>query len=166
MALIGEGTAGPSQARLDFIRDERCAVVAGQFASARPKCGADRIDAAFSLDWFDNNSANRVVEFGFQISDVVKAHKFDSGHQRTKWLAVFRGMRYGKRAEGAPMKRIFKRQDTSFSFCTALVRGQSCQFDCAFDSFCAAISEKDAHKPGPLRQLARQRALVWVMKQI
>ena len=53
-------------------------------------------------------------------------------------------MRYGKRAEGPPMKRIFKRQDASLSFCTALMRGKPCQLDRAFDRFGAAIGEKDA----------------------
>src|SRR5207245_1530663 len=77
MALISKGTAGPPQARLDLVRNERRVIVAGQFASPRPKCRADGINAALSLDWFDNDGANRIVEFSFQISDVVKAHKFE-----------------------------------------------------------------------------------------
>src|SRR5205807_4374898 len=113
VALIGKRTASPSQARLDFIRDQCRAIVVGQLASARPKCRAHRKDAALALDWFDHYAANRVVEFGFEISDVVKAHEFDSRHKWTKWVAGFGRVRYGKRAERTAGERICKRHDAS-----------------------------------------------------
>src|SRR5579859_645128 len=140
--------------------------MAGQFAGARPKRGADGENATFALNRFDNNGADGIVEFGFKVGDIVKPHKLNAGHQWSKRLPIFRGMRYGKRAEGPAMKGILERQDASLALCAALMSGQPCQFDRALNSFRAAIGEKDPLQTRPFGKFARQRALVPVMKQI
>src|SRR4029077_19285830 len=96
VALISKGTARAAQAGLDFIRDQRRTVMAGKIPGARPKRRADREDATFALNWFDNDGADGIVEFGFKVGDIVKTHELNAGHQWSKRLTIFRGMRYGK----------------------------------------------------------------------
>src|SRR4029077_9206090 len=140
--------------------------MAGQIPGARPKRRADREDATFALNWFDNDGADGIVEFGFKVGDIVKTHELNAGHQWSKRLTIFRGMRYGKSAEGPSMKGILERQDASLALCAALMSGKPGQLDRALNRFCAAIGKKDPLQTRPFRQLSRQRALVQVMKQI
>ena len=96
---------------MNFIGDQRGVVLRGQLARALPECFADRENAAFALNRFDHEGADGVVEFRFEVGDIVEADEFDAGNQRRKRLAVFRRMRDRKRAERAAVKRIFKRQN-------------------------------------------------------
>ena len=69
------------------------------------------IDAAFTLDGFENYCANGVVEFRFEIGDIVELDKFDAGNQRLKRHAIFFRGGDAEGAEGAAVERILHRQD-------------------------------------------------------
>ncbi len=52
--------------------------------------------------------ADGIVEFRFQIGDVVEAHEFHAGDERLERLAIFHRIRNRKSAERASMKRVFE----------------------------------------------------------
>src|SRR5258707_8662894 len=83
----------------------------GERAGAIPESFSDGMDAAFALDGFEDDGANGVVEFGFEISDVVEMDKFDAGHERRKRQTVFFGGGYADGAEGAAVKGVLHGQD-------------------------------------------------------
>src|SRR5258708_33813129 len=90
--LIGEEAAGSAEAALNLVGDEEGAVLGGEGASAIPKSLADRVDAAFTLDCFQEDSADGIVEFRFEISEVVETHEFRAGYDRREGQAIlFRG---------------------------------------------------------------------------
>ena len=62
----------------------------GQSACSLPKFTADRVDAAFSLNGFEDDGANRTIEFRLEIAHIVKPHKFNTGNQGSEGVAVFR----------------------------------------------------------------------------
>ena len=70
--LISKRAAGAAQAALNFVGDQRRAVMRGQFPRARPKRAAHREDAAFALNGLHDDGAHRIVEFRFQIGGIVK----------------------------------------------------------------------------------------------
>jgi len=59
------------------------------------------VDAALALNGFEDYGRNGVVEFGFEIRDVVETNKFNAGHERRKGQAVFFGGGY---ADGAKVR--------------------------------------------------------------
>ena len=112
--LVGEVAAGAAQAALNFIGDQRGVVLRRQRARALPEGFADGENSAFALNGFEDQRADGVVEFRFEIGNVVEAHEFNAGDQGRERLAVFCGMGDGKRAKGAAVKGIFQREDASF----------------------------------------------------
>src|SRR5271168_5154251 len=102
--LKREISAGAAQAALYFIGDQCSMVLSGKRARAGPKRFADAENAAFALNRLEYQGANRVVEFGFKIGDVVKAHELDSGNERLEWLAIFSRVSDRESAEGSAMK--------------------------------------------------------------
>ena len=107
--LIGKVSARAAQAALNFVGDQQRAVFCGQRPRAVPEFVADRIDSAFTLNGFEEDGADGVIKFGFEIGDVVEVDKFDPRHQRGKRQAIFfsRGDAHG--AKGAAVKRVFER---------------------------------------------------------
>ena len=80
--LVREVAAGAAEAALNFVGDQQGAVLRGECARALPECFADRIDAAFALNRFQDDGANGVVEFRFEVRDVVERDEFDAGNER------------------------------------------------------------------------------------
>ena len=124
-------------------------------ASARARCQnafADRENAAFALDRFDHERADRVVEFGFEIRDVIHRTNSTPGNERRKRFAVFGRVRDRKSAEGAAVKRIFERQDASLFRARILrlrVRIGAAELQRAINGFGTAIGKEDAVQAGP-----------------
>src|SRR5258708_37193452 len=102
--LIAEEAAGAAESALNLIGDQQSAVLRGEGTSAIPESFADGINPAFTLDRFQKNAADGVVEFRFEISDIVEANKFSA---RNKWCErqpVFLLGSDTDGAERAPMK--------------------------------------------------------------
>src|ERR1700685_3346571 len=99
--LVGEVTAGTAEAALNFVGDKQRAVLRGQGASTIPKRFAGGIDAAFTLDGFEDHGADGVVKFGFEIGNVVETDKFDAGHYGREGQAIFLRGGDADGAEGA-----------------------------------------------------------------
>ena len=112
--LVSEVAAGASETALNLIGDQRGVVLRCKGAGALPERFADGENAAFTLNCFEHQCADSVVEFCFEISDVIEAHEFDAGNQRREWLAILCGMRDGERAERAAVEGIFQREDARF----------------------------------------------------
>src|ERR1700676_320487 len=87
--LISEVPPGASKAALNFVGDEQSAMLRSEQASAGPEGLGDRVNAAFTLNGFQDYGANGIVKFGFEIGDIVETDKFDAGHQRSKRQAIF-----------------------------------------------------------------------------
>ncbi len=102
--LIRKIAAGASQARLNFVGDQRRIILRRECAGALPESPADGENSAFALNRLDHNGADRLVEFGFEIRHIVDVDEFDSGNQRLERLAILRRMRDRKRAERAAVK--------------------------------------------------------------
>ena len=104
--LIAEVTAGAAEATLDFVGDEKSAVLSRERACAIPERFADRVDTAFALNGFEDYGAHGVIEFGFEIGDVIEADKFDARDDGGERLAIFFGGGDADGAECAAMERI------------------------------------------------------------
>ena len=64
-------------------------MLCGEGACAIPERFADRMDSAFALDGFEKDGADGVVEFGFEVGNVVEADKFDAGNEGREGEAIF-----------------------------------------------------------------------------
>ena len=82
-------SAGAAEAALDFVGDERGVMLRGKCAGALPERVADGENPAFSLNRFDHERADGIIEFGFEVRDVIEAHELDARDERAEWLAVF-----------------------------------------------------------------------------
>ena len=111
---------------LNFVGDQRGIVLRGQRARALPELFADRENAAFALNRFDDDRADRGVEFRFEIGNIIEADKFDARNKRSERLAVFRRVRDRKRAQRAAMKGIFEREDARLRRGSASRRAFAC----------------------------------------
>src|SRR5260370_4495475 len=166
---IREIAAGAAQAALNFVGDQQSAVFRGQSTSAIPEFFADRVNSAFALNGFENYRADRVIELGFEIVNIVELDEF---HPRDQWLkrrAIFFRSSNTESAERAPVKRIVHAQDAgrrASVCCGALGRtsAKTRELQRAVDGFRAAIGEKNAVQAGPFCELAGQRPLEFVVK--
>src|SRR6267142_1050937 len=109
--LIGEEAAGAAESALNFIGDQESTVLRGKRASTIPECFADGIDSPFALDCFKKDGADSVVEFRFEISNVVETHELRAGNKGRERQAVFFRGGDADGAERAAMKRILKSQE-------------------------------------------------------
>src|SRR5260221_9046686 len=82
--LIGEVAAGTAESALNFVGDEQRVVLRSERTGAAPKGFANGVDATFTLNSFEDDSADVFVEFGFEIGDVVEFDEFDSGDERSE----------------------------------------------------------------------------------
>src|SRR5713226_6048632 len=90
--LIAEEAAGAAESALNLIGDQQSAVLRGEGTSAIPESFADGINPAFTLDRFQKNAADGVVEFRFEISDIVEANKFSARNDGREGRPIlFRG---------------------------------------------------------------------------
>ena len=169
--LVREIAAGAAEAALNFVGDEERSVFRSKRTRPVPEFFADGINPAFALNGFEEDGADGIVEFGFEIGDIIEADKFDAGNERLEGKTIlFRGGD-ADGAECAAMKRIFERQDTVLAgWRTGIVGGSAArqpgQLESAFDGFSTAIGEENAIEAGPLGKFASQRALKRVVKKI
>src|SRR5271156_658351 len=112
--LVGEVTAGASEAALNFVGNEQCAVLRGQGACAIPESFRNRVNAAFALDGFEDYRANGVVKFRFEVGDVIKLYEFDAGDHRREGQAIFFRGGDADGAEGATVEGILHGQNAMF----------------------------------------------------
>src|ERR1700687_5826309 len=75
IVLECEHLARAPQTTLDLIKDQQRAALLRQVASGLEKLAADRMNATFALYRLDADSAYVIVEFLFQIFDVVKLYE-------------------------------------------------------------------------------------------
>jgi len=109
--LIRKVSAGPAKATLNLVGDQRSIVLRSEVARALPKFLADRENPALALDRFYNKRANRIIKLALKIGHIIELHKLRARNKRSEWLAIFRRVRDGNRAERATMKRILKREN-------------------------------------------------------
>ena len=140
-------------------------------AGTFPESFADRINSTFALDRFKDNRADGIVEFSFEIRDIVELHEFHPGNERSKWRAVFFRGGNAERAEGAPVKRICHGQEARLggtvggnAFLGQATKARELQS--AIDRFGATVGEEHAIEAGPLDKFACERTLKFVVKQI
>src|SRR5712691_9271290 len=105
-----------AQAALNFVGDQRCAMLRCQFAGTLPKCVADGKNSTLALHRLDDDRANIAGEFRFQVRDVVEADEFRARDKRLEWFPVFQRVRDRKGAKRATMKGILERQHAYLSF--------------------------------------------------
>src|SRR5712692_7535659 len=135
---------------------------------AFPKLLADRIDAAFALNRFENHRANTVIEFGFKIRDVVKRDKFHAGNQRLKWSAIFFRGRDAECAKRAAVKRVLQGQDARLGWrlrCPFVgwMSTEPRQLERSVNRLGAAIRKKHPIEAGPFRELSSKRSLKFIV---
>src|SRR5258708_6873310 len=75
--LKSEVAACPAQSPLNFVGDQQSAVFGRESTGTLPELCGERKDAAFALNRFQNDCANGIVEFAFEIRDVVEFVKFN-----------------------------------------------------------------------------------------
>src|SRR5439155_15972561 len=80
--LIRKIAAGAAEPALNFIGNQQSAMLRRKGTGAIPEILADGMDSAFALNSFEKNRANGVVEFRFEIREIVEAHEFDAGNDR------------------------------------------------------------------------------------
>src|ERR1700720_682501 len=143
----------------------------GELPSTIPKRFGDRMDAAFALNRFEQDGANRVVELGFKVVHVIEADKIDARQQRSEREAIFFRGSDADGAERSTVERVVHRKDAMLLSSTRWEVGwiasvETRELQRGFDSFRTAVGEKNAIHPGPLGKLLRQRALKRVVIQI
>ena len=124
-------------------------MLGGKRASAIPERFADGIDAAFALNCFEQDGADSVVKFGFEVGDIVEADEFTPGDDGSKGQAIFFGGGDADGAEGAAVKGILQARG-----CGVLLRAarticggagaEAREFQGAINGFRAAVGEEDA----------------------
>src|SRR5882724_4532837 len=169
--LISEIAAGAPEATLNFVGNKQRSMPGGESASALPESLRDRIDATFALNRLEDNRADTVVKSGFEVGNIVEGDEFHARNQRFKRRAVFFRGGNAERAEGASMKGILHGENARLGGRLAkCARSRSSaepgQFESAFDGFGAAVCKKYAVETRPFRELARERTLEFVVKQI
>src|SRR5437773_12521619 len=129
-------------------------MLGGESASALPESFSDRIDPAFALNRLEDNRADTVVKFGFEVGKIVEGDEFHARNQRLKWRAViFRGGN-AERAEGASVKGILHGENARLGGRLAECAWsrpsrEPRQFERAIDGFSAAVCEKYAVETRP-----------------
>src|SRR5207302_7830322 len=108
--------AGASHAALDFVGDQQRVVLAGKLVRGVGKGLAHRTDAAFTLHKLKTNGADGGIKFAFQISDVIKANKLHTRHNRRKWRTVFFLVRGGQSAEGPAVESMLQGKNAPLWF--------------------------------------------------
>jgi hypothetical protein len=169
--LVGEIAASASKAALNFVGDQEGAVFCGEDAGAIPKILTDGVDSAFTLNGFEENGTDGVVELGFEVGDIVEADEFDAGNERSEWQTIFFRGGDADSAKSAAVEGVFESQDAVFaSRSTGRIGGsaaiEASELESAFDRFGAAVREKHAVHTGPMGKLAGQRTLERVVKKI
>ena len=102
------------------------------------------MNATFALNRLEQNCADGVIEFRFEVCDVIEAHKFDAGNERCEGQAIFFGGGDAERAEGPAVKGILHRKNAVFLRRTRsglIVRTavEARELQGAFDRFGAAV---------------------------
>src|SRR5437588_1063010 len=169
--LIGEQTTGAPQTALNLIGNQQSPMLRGKSACSIPKGFADGMDTALSLNGFDQDGANGVVEFGFKIGDIVEADKLNSRNHGREGQAIFFRCGDTDGAKRAAVKRILQRQEAMLlrGSASRLFRSaakQPRQLHRPVNRFCAAVGEEYAPEPGPFSKPARQRALKAVVIEV
>src|SRR6267143_1992964 len=169
-SLVGETAPGAAEPALNFVGDQSGIVLGGQRMRGEPEIFTYGADATLTLNGFDHQGADGVVEFGFEVSDIIEADELNAGNERSKRLTIFFRIRDGERAERAAVKGIFERQDARFLACTAGLGfcagvGAS-KLERAVHGFGAAVGEESTVEARPFREFARERPLITIVKQI
>src|ERR1700737_4840492 len=146
-------------------------MLGGEGAGAIPKGLANRMYAAFTLDGFEDDGANGVIELGFEIGDVAEADKFDAGQEGRKRQTIFFGKSDADTAKGAAMKGVLHGEDAVLG--RGLVRrvrrgagAEAGEFQSAVGGFGAAVGEEHAAHARDFGELARERALKSIVIEI
>src|SRR5882724_547787 len=152
--LICETAPGASEATLNFVGNKQRAMLRGQSASALPESFGDRIDATFTLNRLEDNRADSVVKFGFEVGNIVEGDEFHARNQRLKRRAVFFRGGNAERAEGASVKGIPHGENARLGGRLAKCpwsrpSAEPRQFEGAIDGFGAAVCEKYAVETRP-----------------
>ncbi len=85
-ALEGEPRARPPDTRLDLIKDEQRAVLGGELTGALKETGRKINDPGLSLDGFDEDCGNRLIDRGLERLDR-RVDVLDTRQQRFERLA-------------------------------------------------------------------------------
>ena len=152
--LISEIAPGASEATLNFVGNKQRSMLGGKSASALPESFRDWMDAAFALNRLEDNRADAVVEFGFEVGNIVEGDEFHARNQRLKRRAVFFRGGNTERAEGAPVKGILHGENACLGgrLAKCAWSGPSAeprQFESAIDGFGAAVCKKYAVETRP-----------------
>ena len=169
--LISEVAAGAAEAALNFVGDEERAVFGSKSAGSVPEILGDGIDAAFALNGLKEDGTDSIVEFRFEVVDIIEADEIDARDKRREGESVFFGGSGADGAVSAAMKGISEREDAVLprgsaervGFGTSAKAGELYG---AVDSFGAAVGEEDAIHAGPGSEFARERALELVVEEV
>src|SRR5262245_39160430 len=77
-----------AEAALNFIHDQKSALLLRKRPRRAVKLLGDGTDAAFTLNRFDQDSADVVGELSFEVAYIVELNELEARHERLKLLAI------------------------------------------------------------------------------
>src|SRR6266851_1051884 len=169
--LVAEKAAGAAEPALNLIGNQKGIMLRRKFPSAIPEGFVERTDPAFALNRFEENGADGIVEFRFEIGDVVETDELCPGNNGGEGQTVFFRGGNTDGAKSAPMKRIFQGQKPLFlRGCTGrfvrLTPIKARKLHRAIDRFGAAVGEERAIESRPCGKFARKGTLKRVVIEI
>ena len=152
--MISEIAPGASETTLNFVGNKQRSMLGGESACALPESFRDRIDATLALNRFEDNRADAVVKFGFEVGNIVEGDEFHARNQRLERRAVFFRGGNAERAEGASVKGILHGENACLGgrlagCARSRPSAEPRQFESAIDGFGAAVCEKYAVETRP-----------------
>ena len=106
--LPGEQLAGTAEPGLHFIKDEQGVVLVGQFTHGNQIVLVQRINAAFTLDDFEDYGADTAVSTAFSALISLGGTYMKPGTSGLNGACFFRLGRGGQGRHGAAMKPFSK----------------------------------------------------------
>ena len=137
--------AGTAEAGLDLVEEEEGVVAAAElFAGLEEFRGGD-VDAAFALDWFEEDGDGVFVEGGFESGDVVEGEVGEAFEERAEagFDLILAGG--GDAAEGSAVEAVVEGDDAAARGAVGF-RGEVAEFASEFEEglvgFGAGVAEE------------------------
>ena len=157
--FMREQRAGAGNAALHFIEDQHQAMCVAQVAQALQKFLRRRADAAFTLDGFDEDAADRRVDGGLDGVEIVERQHMEPVGQRLEALAHLFLVGRGNRRQRAAVKGVREGQDAKLFRVARGILEAAAGLDRAFDRFGTGIGEEHRIGEGERHQSFGERRL-------
>ena len=141
--LVGEKFTAAPDTRLNFVENQKRAVLIAELADFLQIIVFGRENAAFALNRLKHDGAGFIADFPFEFGNVVVVYVVETGGQRLKATVIFRLTGSGKRSQRPAVETVPRGYNLRFVG-VELVGVLAGDFDSAFVSLRAGISEKCA----------------------